>query len=365
MPASSVAFVHDRIAGAFTGSEKVYFKALELYPDAKLYTLLLDRSILPAPYRDLPFETSFLQHWPMALKRYKAYFPIMPLAIESLNLQEHDLIFSSSHCVAKGVIPRPDAYHACYCHSPARYIWDLYWEYVDPKTHSPLTTALGTLIGSHLRTWDVTSAARVDLFLANSRYTAQRIERFYRRQSMVLHPPVHTQPFRNEGTDDYYLMVGRIVGYKGFELAVDAFNASGKPLVIIGKGPDAERLRAKAKANIRFLGPVDDATLIDHMNRCKGFLFPGREDFGIVMAEAQAAGKPVLAYAEGGALDIVRPQETGLLFDEQTTTALNHAVQEADQRAWDAAAIRQHALQFDEAEFLTKLQRVLQERVVL
>jgi glycosyltransferase involved in cell wall biosynthesis len=257
--------------------------------------------------------------------------------------------------VAKGVIPRPDATHICYCHSPARYIWDLFWTYAELSNFNTAQKMMVGAISQYLRMWDVTSNHRVTKFLANSAYTAQRIKLYYGRDADILHPPVRTTKFHNGEAEDFYLMLGRIVAYKGFGLAVDAFNESGKKLVIIGDGPDKEELVAKAKSNITFLGRAPDDVMMDQMARCKGFVFPGKEDFGIVMVEAQSAGKPVIALGQGGALDIVRPDETGVLFNEPTIEELNAAIAKNDGMTWDQQAIQDHAEQFNEDLFKQKL----------
>jgi glycosyltransferase involved in cell wall biosynthesis len=207
--------------------------------------------------------------------------------------------------------------------------------------------------------WDTSAANRVDVFLANSSFTAKRIQKFYNRKAHIVFPPVDTGKFRPEEEEDYYLMTGRLVSYKGFELAIDVFNANGKPLKIIGVGPKLESLKRKANANIEFLGRVDDQTLIKTMNHCKGFIFPGKEDFGIVMAEAQSAGKPVIALKAGGALDIVRHGETGILAAEYRVEDFLKAIEESEKTRWNPRAIKLHAEKFNKARFQNELQAIL------
>lgn len=356
----NIALVSDKLAGAFGGAEAILFAAHEIYPQAPIYTTAIDRSIIPEQYQNVCYKTTFIQKLPYFEKLYKLYFPLMPLAHELLELQEYDVIFSSHHSVAKGIIPRPDAIHICYCHSPARYIWDMFWTYSRLNGYNAPQSLLISLVSQYIRMWDVSSANRVDHFLANSRYTAQRIKKFYNRDAEILHPPVRTDKFHYEHSQDYYLMVGRLVAYKGFELAVEAFNESGKKLVIIGNGPEFKKLEAKAKPNIALLGKVSESDLEFYMNHCKAFIFPGREDFGIVMAEAQSAGKPVIALRAGGALDIVRDRETGVLYEINTIQGLNRAVQEAESLPWDHKAIENHASQFDQHHFKKRLQAILE-----
>ncbi|NLF83656.1 MAG: glycosyltransferase family 4 protein [Candidatus Gastranaerophilales bacterium] len=359
MSEKRIAIISDQLAGGIGGAESITFSAVDLYPQADFYTTVYNPDIIPAKYRDLKINTTFIQHLPFAKKKYKAYFPIMPLAVEYLNMQQYDVIFSSHHSVAKGVITKPEAVHICYCHSPARYIWDLFWTYSDLNRFNGLTKVMVAAISQYLRMWDVTSAQRVDHFLSNSKYTALRIKKFYGRDSEVLYPPVDTQKFRHEGTEDYYFMLGRLVAYKGFELAVDAFNESGKRLVIAGYGPEYEKLRKKAKSNIEMPGKIPEADVIRYMNNCRGFLFPGKEDFGIVMVEAQSAGKPVIAFQGGGALDIIRDEETGILFNEQTSASLNEAIKLAEKQQWDHNLIMENAQRFDKNIFNDRLKNIL------
>lgn len=359
MSEKRIAIISDQLAGGIGGAESITFSAVDLYPQADFYTTVYNPDIIPAKYRDLKINTTFIQHLPFAKKKYKAYFPIMPLAVEYLNMQQYDVIFSSHHSVAKGIITKPEAVHVCYCHSPARYIWDLFWTYSDLNKFNGLTKVMVAGISQYLRMWDVTSAQRVDHFLANSKYTALRIKKFYGRDSEVLYPPVDTQKFKHEGTEDYYFMLGRLVAYKGFELAVDAFNESGKRLVIAGYGPEYEKLRKKAKSNIEMPGKIPEADVIRYMNNCRGFLFPGKEDFGIVMVEAQSAGKPVIAFKGGGALDIIRDGETGILFNEQTPASLNEAIKLAEKQQWDHNLIMENAQRFDKNIFNDRLKNIL------
>jgi glycosyltransferase involved in cell wall biosynthesis len=356
---ANLAIISDKLAGAIAGAESILYMAHELYPEAPIYATTIDWRIIPEKYKNADYRTTFLQEFPWHEKLYKAYFPLMPLAHELLNLQEFDVLFSSHYSVAKGIIPRPDAVHICYCHSPARYIWDMFWTYASLNGLSGFQSFAVAAISQYLRIWDNSTAGRVDHFLANSRYTAQRIKRYYNREAEILYPPVYTNKFQHQGSDDYYLMVGRLVAYKGFELALEAFNESGKRLVIIGAGPELEALKAKAKPNVTLLGRVSDEVLIHHMNHCKGFVFGGKEDFGIVMAEAQSAGKPVIALKAGGALDIVKDNETGILFETADMDCLNQAIVLADQTQWNHVEIASHAKQFDSEKFRTRLKDIL------
>jgi glycosyltransferase involved in cell wall biosynthesis len=236
----------------------------------------------------------------------------------------------------------------------------MFWTYSQLNGFNSIQSMMVSAASQYIRMLDVTSANRVDHFLANSRYTAMRIKKFYNRDAEILHPPVNTERFKHKESQDYYLMTGRMVAYKGFELAVDAFNESGKRLVIIGDGPEYKKLKAKAEPNVELLGRVSDVDLQYYFNHCAGFIFPGKEDFGIVMAEAQAAGKPVIALRAGGALDIVRDRQSGVLFDSSTTASLNQAVQEAEATRWDHKFIAEDAKRFDKKAFKRRLKYLLE-----
>ena len=355
-----IAIVSDQISGGIGGAESITFSMARMYPDAHLYATVVDKNILPDDILQKGIQSTFIQNLPLSKKLYKAYLPLMPTAIEYLDLQEYDIIFSSHHCVAKGIIPRPDAVHICYCHSPARYIWDLFWTYQQLNGVNKITKFLSSFLCNYLRVWDVTSSARVDYFLANSGYTAARIKKFYNRDCEILYPPVDTNKFFHEGYDDYYLMISRLVGYKRFDLAIEAFNENGKKLVIIGDGAEFEKYKKIAKPNVKLLGKVSDEILAKYMNRCKGFIFPGKEDFGIVMAEAQAAGKPVIAFKGGGALDIVIDGQTGILFEEQTVESLGNAIKICEKNEWDNRFIQESAKRFDKEKFNKRLKQIIE-----
>ena len=359
MSFKKLAVISDQICNEIGGSESVLFNVIDMFPDASVYTTVYNPEMIPEKYKNINITPTFIQDLPFSKKIYKAYFPLMPLAIECLNLQEYDIVFSSHHCVAKGIIPRPDAFHVSYCHSPARYIWDLFWTYSDFNNLKILTKILVATISHNIRTWDVASSNRVDYFIANSNYTAARIKKFYNRDSEIIFPPVNTNNFAFEGEDDYYFMLGRLVAYKGFELAIRAFNESGKKLIIAGDGVEYQKLESIANSNIHMKGRISADEVKKYMNNCKGFVFSGKEDFGIVMAEAQSAGKPVIAFNGGGACDIVLNNETGILFNEQTINSLNNAINRSELNKWDHNFISNHAKKFDVSIFRSKLKFIL------
>lgn len=356
-----VALVHYWLVG-MRGGEKVLEALCGIFPDADIFTLVLDRDAISPTIARHRIETSFLQRIG-GRRHYRKMLPLMPWALEGFDLTPYDLVVSSEAGPAKGIIPRPDAVHVCYCHSPMRYIWDLAPEY--GREAGWLARTALRLSAPRLRQWDVTTAARVDHFVANSRFVAQRIGKYYRREATVIHPPVDVSRFdvaREVG--DAYLCAGQVVPYKRVELAVEAFTRMRRPLVVIGDGV-SERLRAAAGPTVRFLGAVDDATLADALARCRALVFPGVEDFGIVPLEAMASGRPVLAYGRGGATETVVPGVTGLLFEEQTVEGLIGAVErfEATSARFDPATIRAHAERFSPQRFAAALRDFILARM--
>ena len=358
-----IALVQDWLTG-MRGGEKVLEVLCELYPRATLFTLLHNKGAMSETIERMKIETSFIQNLPLRESRYRNYLPLFPRAIESFDFSEFDLILSTSHCVAKGAKPSKDALHICYCHTPMRYVWDQYEEYFGKGKADVVTRAAMTMIAPGLRTWDVQSSSRVHFFIANSNYVAGRIERYYNRTADVIHAPVDTSRFSlSEKTVNYYLMVTALVPYKRVDLAIEAFNLLGERLVIIGNGPEEERLKARAKSNIEFLGWQGDESLAKFYSSCRALIFPGVEDFGIVPLEAMASGRPVIAFAQGGALETVIADSTGVFFREQNVGSLLGAVKELEARAFDPAAIRKHAEQFDRKGFKSRLQKYIEEKV--
>ncbi|MEM9909091.1 MAG: glycosyltransferase, partial [Cyanobacteria bacterium P01_D01_bin.44] len=283
------------------------------------------------------------------------YLPLMPLAVEQFDLSAYDLVISSNHAVAKGVLTGPHQLHLSYVHTPVRYAWDLQHQYLAQAelTQGP-KSALTRLILHYLRLWDGASANRVDRFMANSKFIANRIWKVYRRPSQVIYPPVDIQRFRWDcPRDDFYLTVSRFVPYKRVDLTVQAFNQLGLPLVVIGDGPNRAQIETLAQDNVQLLGAQPDAVVEDCLQRCKAFIFPAEEDFGITPVEAQAAGAPVIAYGRGGATETVIPGQTGLLFSEQTVQSLVQAVKtfETGMSEFEVSQIRQNAEKFSTERF--------------
>ena len=352
-----VALVHDWLT-SMRGGEKVLEVLLDLFPRADLFTLLHVQGSVSEAIEARRVHTSFVQRLPASARRYRAYLPLFPRAIESFDLTGYDLVVSSSHCVAKGVLPPMGTPHLSYCHTPMRYLWDQKDAYLAPGRAHPLTRAAAPLIIERLRRWDRDSAARVDHFVANSGHVRERIRRYWGRDSDVVHPPVAVERFRPvTAREDFYLVVSALVPYKRVEVAVEACNRLGRRLVVVGDGPELRRLRQRAGATVQIAGRVSDFNLASLMGRCRALVHPAVEDFGIVLVEAQAAGAPVLAAGLGGALESVIPpgvggEPTGLFFEPESVEALVDAMLELDRLRLDPGAAVANAQRFGRACFL-------------
>ena len=358
-----VAIVHDWLV-SYAGADRVVDCMHHVFPDAPIYTLVYDKEKMPAWFRDYDIRTTWLQKVPFATRLYKKMLPLMPGAFEALDLSEYDLVLSSSSSCSKGVITRPDAVHICYCHTPIRYVWDFYYTY--RANANPLVRAVMPGQMHKLRQWDKCAADRVDYFIANSRYIAQRIKKYYRRDSDVIYPCVHINQSPFVEKEDFYLVVGRFTWYKRMDLAVAACTKLGRRLVVIGTGDEESRLKAMAGPTVEFKGGgLSDEEVRGYYLRAKGFLFPGEEDFGITPVEAQSAGTPVLAFGRGGACETVEDGRTGLLFHAQTVESLAECIEkfEAEGVACSKEEIRAHSLRFSEERFEEELREYCQRRV--
>jgi len=359
-----VAIVHYWFV-SYGGGERFIETLAEVFPQADLFTLVADRSTLAPILQSKNLRTSFLQHLPLATRFHRHFLWLMPLALEQFDLSGYDLVISSESGPAKGVLTSSKTCHICYCHSPMRSIWEMYSEH--RRGMGPLVGPIFTLAAHYLRIWDQASAARVDYFVANSRFSASRIRKYYRRESTVIHPPADAVAARpSDAAGTYYLAVGRLVDYKRFDLAVSACTKLGAPLKVIGVGPCDRALRRMAGPTVEFLGKVSEDELRRTLAGCRALLFPGEEDFGIVPVEAQSYGRPVIAYACGGVLETVRgaiangrrvENPTGLFFAEQSESALAKAIQdfESMEKEFCPQTIREHSLQFDRGIFKQKI----------
>ncbi|ALN72844.1 glycosyltransferase [Aureimonas sp. AU20] len=346
-----VAIVHYWLV-TMRGGEKVLEELCKLYPQADIFTLVLDEGTLSPILRKHKITTSFLQSIPGSRKHYQKLLPLMPFALEQLDVTDYDLVISSESGPAKGIVTRPDALHICYCHSPMRYIWDHYHVY--RRELGLASRFVFSLVAPLLRMWDVTTAARVDAFVSNSMHVSRRIARVYGRLSTVIYPPVAVEDFEPANKiEDYYLCAGQIVTYKRVDLAVQAFTRMGKPLVVIGDGPHLEPLRRVAGPSVKFLGRCDFATLKHHLSHCRALVFPGEEDFGILPVEAMASGRPVIAYGAGGALESMGDEGAGVFFTDQSVDGLVDAVRRFEARfdEFDPSRIRKRAQRFSSARF--------------
>lgn len=345
------------------GGERVLEALCARYPEAVIITHVADRQKLSDALLRHEIRETFIARLPGARRHHARYLPLMPLALESMDMSEFDLVISSEAGPAKGIIVRPDALHVCYCHSPMRYIWDQFHAY--RRSGGPLARFALPLFAHRLRIWDVTTSARVDHFVANSRFVAQRIRKFYRREAVVIHPPVAVeaiQPLPPQDVGDHYLLAGELVPYKRPDLAVEAFTRSGRRLRVAGDGVMREALQRVAGPNVTFLGRLSDDDLRREFATCRALVFPGEEDFGIIPVEVMAAGRPVIAFGRGGVLDSVIPGHTGMFFETQEVGALLGAVERLEREmlpGLDPAAIRAHAEGFSKSAFLAAWDRAM------
>ncbi len=356
--AEKVAIIHDWLNG-MRGGEKVLEEMLALYPAADIFTLFYEPAAVSPLIRSKKVTASRLNRNPWIRRHYRHFLPWFPRHVEAFDLREYSLVLSSSHCVAKGAVPAPDALHVSYIHSPMRYAWDQYYAYFAGAGFWSRRVISREI--SRLRAWDVSSAARVDRFVANSSYVRQRIQKYYRRDAAVIHPPVDTGFFcpAQRPSRDYCLLVSALAPYKNIGLVLEAFRAGGEPLVIVGKGPEGKKLRRQAGASVRWLPEVDAGQLRELYQNARALVFAGVEDFGIALAESQACGTPVVAFDRGGVRDIVLDRRTGILFPEATVAGLQDALAELSRLDLDAAAIRSHSLQFSAARFREEFGRLV------
>jgi glycosyltransferase involved in cell wall biosynthesis len=354
-----VAIVHDFLT-QMGGAEKVVEVLHDMFPDAPIYTSMYDPDAMPDYYRKFDIRTSFLQKMVMKKQSHRIALLLYPAAFESFDLSEYDIVISSSSAFAKGVITQPHTTHICYTHAPMRYAW-MTDSYVKKEKIGKPLRALLTPGLHYLRTWDSIASNRVDKYIANSSAVAKRIQKFYRQDCDIVFPPVDTERFElSESVGNYYIIVSRFVPYKRLDLAVDAFTKLGRPLKVVGTGRQMKTLKATAGDNVEFLGHVKDAELTKLVAGARAFIMPGEEDFGIAAVEANACGRPVIAFAAGGSLDVQTDGVTGVLFQEQTVDALCEAVLRADEIEFKPALIRANAQRrFDTAVFRKRMAQVI------
>ncbi|MCD6174188.1 MAG: glycosyltransferase [Planctomycetes bacterium] len=361
-----IAFICDWLTG-MRGGEKCLLAMCEVYPNADIYTLVHYPENFSGEFEKHRITTSFIQKLPGNGRTFRHWLPLFPKAVESFDLSGYDLVLSFSHCVAKGVKVPAGVPHICYCHTPMRYAWDMRQSYLSGM--NPLKKRVVSLLLDSLKKWDRSTASRVDHFIANSRYVQQRIEDCYGRDSKVIYPPVDIEQFSvSSRHDDYYLILSAMVPYKRIDLAIQAFNQNGKRLIAAGGGPDYNRLKEMAEPNIEFVLDPDDA-MVEHLYAgCRALIFPGEEDFGIVPLEAQACGKPVIAYGKGGALETVIGLDdpdtapTGVFFHHQTATDLQAAIDcfEDNTAVFIPQNCRQNSERFNQTRYKSEMTEFIQ-----
>lgn len=378
------AIIHDWLV-TYAGAERALEQMLSLYPDADFYSLV---DFLPPGQRwfilNKEVRTSFIQSLPFARKKYRSYLPLMPLAIEQFDLTHYDLIISSSHAVAKGVLTHSRQLHVCYCYTPMRYAWDLHHQYLQESgLNRGLKGMAARMVLHYVRMWDYSTVNRVDHFIAISNYIANRIKKLYSREATVIYPPVDVDGFDvHLAKDDYYLTASRLVPYKKVDLIVETFsNMPDKKLVVIGDGPDHQKIKAKAGKNVELLGYQPPTVVKNYMQKAKAFVYAAEEDFGIVPVEAQACGTPIIAYGRGGVTETVVPlwnadrrlqieeektSPTGVFFYEQSSEAVIGAVQEFEhhQDAFDGISIRKNAERFNRERFRKEFKAFVDEKLM-
>jgi len=355
-----IALVHDYLV-QYGGAERVLEAFCEVFPRAPIYTMVYDEKLTNGAFKERKIHTSFLQKIPLISSHHRAYPLLMPLAIESFDFSGYDVVLSDSNSYAKGIITGTDTLHISYCHTPMRYAWDNCHRYMNEFDYSRTTKKLLPFAVSYLRLWDKVSADRPDQYLANSDFVAGRIKKYYHRDAEVIHPPVNFQNFHiADKTEDYYLMVGRALSYKRFDIVIEAFNKLELPLKIIGKGPEMEKLKELAKSNIEFLGYLSDRETAGYYARCKAFIFPSEEDFGITPLEAMSSGRPVIAYRGGGAMETVVENVTGVFFDRQDYATIIETIKRFDVDRFVPATIRDHARKFSKEVFEDKIKKTVE-----
>jgi glycosyltransferase involved in cell wall biosynthesis len=348
-----IALIHDYFVH-IRGGERVLLLLSQLFPSADLYLLILNPQAIPLELQTRNICTSFIQNLPFSSKFFRVWLPLYPYAVEQFDLREYDVVLSCSSGFSHGVITVPKTCHISYCLSPFRYAWSWYHTFIQKQNWWRSWTARRLL--HHIRLWDQQAANRVDYYAAISQVTRQRIRKFYRRDATVIHPPVDLSQFKVcDKIEDFYLIVSALVPYKRIEIAIEAFNHLKLPLKIIGEGPEARRLKVMAHSNIEFLGSLSDAQVRSFYSRCLAFIFTAEEDYGITPLEAQASGRPVIAYKAGGALETVVDGVTGIFFKQQTAESLIQAVKSLKTFDFDPQTIRKHTNKFDILAFMENM----------
>jgi len=364
-----IALVHDYLV-QYGGAERVLECFTELFPYAPIYTLVYSKELMHGVFEGKNIKTSFIQKLPFAKERHRIFPQFMPMAIEQFDFSDYDIVLSDSSSYAKGIITGPETLHICYMHTPMRYAWDDCQKYTSDFNFPRMIKKIIPFIMNYIRIWDRVSVDRVDRLIANSNFVAKRIKKYYKRDSIVVHPPVNVDDFyvSAEREDSprvdeqsprveagYFLMVGRLLAYKRHDIAIQAFNKLGLKLKIIGRGPELKKLQKIAGPTIEFLGRVPDEKIADYYAKCRAFIFPQEEDFGIVAIEAMASGRPIIAYRAGDIVENMEEKKVGIFFDSQTPEDIFNAVKKFNDEDYDPAYIREKAKKFDKAIFKARI----------
>lgn len=360
-----IAIIHDWFDTP-GGAENVVESLLDIYPDADLFSLVdfFSNENRKKYLKGKKVRTSFIQKLPFSKTKFRNYLPLFPIAIEQFNLDGYDLVISSSHAVAKGVLTGPHQLHICYQYSPIRYAWDMYHTYFKEHHIAGIKAFILRKVLHKIRIWDVVSSNRVDKFVAISTLIQDRIQKYYRRESHIIFPPVNTDKFTlYEKKEDFYFTASRLVPYKKVKLIVEAFNENGRPLKVVGSGEQYEEIKRIAKNNVKVLGYCSDDDMVKYMQQAKAFIYAAYEDFGIVPVEAMACGTPVIAYGKGGVIDTVKDEETGILFEEQSIESLNDAIVKFENISFDPEKVSEHAAYFSKKRFQKEFKAFVDENV--
>ena len=363
-----IAIVHDFLT-YFGGAERVLASLHDLYPEAPIYTLLYDKDKMKRYFPDAKIRTSFLNKLPKFIRKRKKYLlPLMPTAAETFDLRDFDIVISSSNSFAKGIITKPKTVHICYCHAPTRFLWDWHYNYLNENKIKGIKKVLMLPFLHYMRMWDKSASERVDQFIANSQNTADKIKKFYRRESVVIYPPAITgklkvHKVKSQKSDNYFLIVSRLSPYKRIDIAVEAFNKLGLPLIIIGDGQDRKRLEKMAEKNIKFLGFQPDEKLGQYYQNCYAFIFPGEDDFGITPVEAMSFGKPVLAFRKGGLIETIIEGITGEFFDDPIPEILADGIRRLknNYNNYNPEKIAAYAEKFSKKKFKKDIKNIVEK----
>lgn len=354
-----VALVHDYLT-QYGGAERVLEALCEIFPEAPIYTLIYDEKLVAEKFPKRKIYSSFLQKTPFAKSHHRSFLLLMPFATEQFDLSDYDLVVSDSASYVKGVITLPTTKHICYCHTPTRYAWDDSHKYIKDFPFPAFVKKFIPYFMTYIRTWDYQASQRPDLYIANSNFVAKRIKKYYKQTPELIHPPVDTSKFAvSDNKKEYFLMMGRLLSYKKFDLGISAFSELGLPLKVVGDGPERKKLEKIAGDNIEFIGYVSDEELKKYYQDAKALIFPQEEDFGIVPLESMASGRPVIAYKAGGAMETVVEGKTGTFFEEQTEESLIDAVKRFEKMNFDQKEIREHAERFDKKVFKEKIRSII------